>query len=66
MILNMVYGGESGGASLDIITATLLPAAVVDGQAVIITSTTPSKIIFSYAVPSDPVSNDIHCQPTVL
>lgn len=59
MILNMVYGGESGGASLDIITATLLPAAVVDGQAVIITSTTPSKIIFSYAVPSNPVSNDI-------
>ena len=59
MILNMVYGGGSGGASLDIITATLLPAAVVDGQAVIITSTTPGKIIFSYATPSDPVSGDI-------
>lgn len=59
MILNMVYGGGSGGASLDIITATLLPAAVVDGQAVIITDTTPGKIIFSYATPSDPVSGDI-------
>ena len=55
----MVYGGGSGGASLDIITATLLPAAVVDGQAVIITSTTPGKIILSYATPSDPVSGDI-------
>ena len=55
----MVYGGGSGGASLDIITATLLPSAVVDGQAVIITSTTPGKIIFSYATPSDPVSGDI-------
>ena len=59
MILNMVYGGGSGGASLDIITATLLPAAVVDGQAVIITSTTPGKIILSYTTPSDPVSGDI-------
>lgn len=56
MILNMVYGG---GASLNIITATLLPSAVVDGQAVIITSTTPGKIILSYATPSDPVSGDI-------
>lgn len=52
----MVYGG---GASLNIITATLLPSAVVDGQAVIITSTTPGKIILSYATPSDPVSGDI-------
>lgn len=58
----MVYGGGSGGsggASLNIITATLLPSAVVDGQAVIITSTTPGKIILSYATPSDPVSGDI-------
>lgn len=55
----MVYGGGSGGASLNIITATLLPSAVVDGQAVIITDTTPGKIILSYATPSDPVSGDI-------
>ena len=55
----MVYGGGGGGASLNIITATLLPSAVVDGQAVIITSTTPGKIIFSYTTPSDPVSGDI-------
>lgn len=59
MILNMVYGGGSGGASLNIITATLLPSAVVDGQAIIITPTTPGKIILSYATPSDPASGDI-------
>lgn len=55
----MVYGGGSGGASLNIITATLLPSAVVDGQAIIITPTTPGKIILSYATPSDPASGDI-------
>ena len=62
MILQTIIsttGGGGGGASLDIITATLLPAAVVDGQAIIITPTTPGKIIFSYAAPSDPVSGDI-------
>ena len=60
MIINpVIYSRGGGGASLNIITATLLPAAVVDGQAIIITSTTPGKIIFSYAAPSDPVSGDI-------
>lgn len=63
MIFNMVgycyNGGSGGGASVNAITASALPAAVVDGQAVIITSTTPGKIIFSYAAPSDPVSGDI-------
>ena len=55
----MVYGGSGGGgASLNVVTASILPAAVVDGQAVIITDTTPGKIIFSYATPSDPVSGD--------
>lgn len=63
MIFNMVgycyNGGSGGGASVNVITASALPAAVVDGQAVIITSTTPGKTIFSYAAPSDPVSGDI-------
>ena len=60
MIFNAVIkGGSGGGASLDVITATLLPAAAVDGQAIIITPTTPGKIILSYATPSDPVSGDI-------
>ena len=56
-IINTAGGG--GGASIDVVTASILPAAVVDGQAVIITDTTPGKIIFSYAAPSDPVSGDI-------
>ena len=56
-IINAAGGG--GGASLNVVTASILPAAVVDGQAVIITDTTPGKIIFSYATPSDPVSGDI-------
>ena len=51
--------GGSGGASLNVVTASILPSAAVDGQAVIITDTTPGKIIFSYATPSDPVSGDI-------
>ena len=56
-IINTACGG--GGASLNVVTASILPAAVVDGQAIIITPTTPGKIIFSYAAPSDPVSGDI-------
>ena len=60
MIFNAVIkGGGGSGASLDVVTALILPAAVVDGQAIIITPTTPGKIIFSYAAPSDPVSGDI-------
>lgn len=56
-IINTAGGG--GGASLNVVTASILPSAVVDGQAVIITDTTPGTIIFSYATPSDPVSGDI-------
>ena len=60
MILQTIINtAGGGGASLNVVTASILPAAVVDGQAVIITSTTPGKIIFSYATPSDPVSGDI-------
>lgn len=60
MIFNMVYSGKgAGGLAIDVVAATLLPSAVVDGQAVIITDTTPGKIIFSYTTPSDPVSGDI-------
>lgn len=60
MIFNMVYGGKgAGGLSIDVVTAALLPSAVKDGQAVVLTSTTPNKITFSYATPSDPASGDI-------
>lgn len=60
MIFNIVYGGKgAGGLSIDIVTATLLPSTVKDGQAVVLTSTTSNKITFSYATPSDPASGDI-------
>ena len=60
MIFNMVYGGKgAGGLSIDVVTAELLPSAVKNGQVVVLTSTTPNKITFSYATPSDPASGDI-------
>ena len=60
MIFNAVIkGGGGSGASLDVVTALILPSAVVDGQAIIITPTTPGKIIFSYVTPADPISGDI-------
>ena len=60
MIFNAVIkGGGGSGASLDVVTALILPAAAVDGQAIIITPTTPGKIIFSYVTPADPISGDI-------
>ena len=58
-IISCFPGGGGGGADINAVAASSLPAAVVDGQAVIITDTTPGKIIFSYTTPSDPVSGDI-------
>lgn len=60
MIFNMVYGGKgAGGLAIDVVTATLLPSAVKDGQVVVLTSTTPGKITFSYDTPTDPAAGDI-------
>ena len=58
-IISCFPGGGGGGADINAVAASSLPSAVVDGQAVIITDTTPGKIIFSYTTPSDPVSGDI-------
>lgn len=58
-IISCFPGGGGGGADINAVAASSLPSAVVDGQAVIITSTTPGKIILSYTTPSDPVSGDI-------
>ena len=58
-IISCFPGGGGGGADINAVAASSLPSAVVDGQAVIITDTTPGNIIFSYATPSDPVSGDI-------
>lgn len=45
--------------AIDVVTATLLPSAVKDGQVVVLTSTTPGKITFSYDTPTDPAAGDI-------
>lgn len=58
-IISCFPGSGGGGADINAVAASSLPSAVVDGQAVIITPTTPGKIILSYATPSDPVSGDI-------
>lgn len=58
-IISCFPGGGGGGADINAVAASSLPSAVVDGQAIIITSTTPGKIIFSYVAPSDSVSGDI-------
>lgn len=58
-IISCFPGGGGGGADINAVAASSLPSAVVDGQAIIITPTTPGKIILSYATPSDPVSGDI-------
>lgn len=58
-IISCFPGGGGGGADINAVAASSLPSAVVDGQAVIITDTTPGKIIFSYTTPSDPISGDI-------
>lgn len=58
-IISYFPGSGGGGADINAVAASSLPSAVVDGQAVIITDTTPGKIIFSYTTPSDPVSGDI-------
>lgn len=58
-IISCFPGGGGGGADINAVATSSLPSAVVDGQAVIITDTTPGKIIFSYTTPSDPVSGDI-------
>ena len=58
-IISCFPGGGGGGADINAVAASSLPSAVVDGQAVIITDTTPGKIIFSYTTPSDPASGDI-------
>lgn len=49
----------SGGVSLDVITASELPATVVENQIVVITSTTPNTIYVDTNEPPSPVSGDM-------
>lgn len=49
----------SGGASIDVITASSLPTTVVENQIVVITDTTPGTIYVDTNEPSSPVSGDL-------
>ena len=51
-------GGGSVGISLDVISGSSLPSAVVNDQIYIITSTTPGTIYIDTDMPSSPASGD--------
>ena len=51
-------GGGSAGISLDVISGSSLPSAVVNDQVYIITSTTPGTIYIDTDMPSSPASGD--------
>ena len=51
-------GGGSVGISLDVISGSSLPSAVVNDQVYIITSTTPGTIYIDTDMPSSPASGD--------
>ena len=60
MIFNAVIkGANGGGASLDVITASSLPATVVENQIVVITDTTPNTIYVDTNEPTNLVSGDL-------
>ena len=52
-------GGGSVGISLDVISGSSLPSAVVNDQIYIITSTTPGTIYVDTDMPSNPASGDV-------
>ena len=48
-----------GGLALDVVTASALPGAVVDGQIVVITETTPGTVYIDTDEPASPASGDV-------
>ncbi len=48
-----------GGLALDVVTASSLPSAVVDGQIVVITETAPGTVYIDTDEPASPVSGDL-------
>lgn len=54
-----IAGISGGGAEINVIAAASLPAAVTDGQIVVITDTTPTNIYLDTNEPANPVSGDI-------
>lgn len=52
-----VQGG--GRIAFDVQYSAILPSTVVDGQIIVLTTVTPTKITFSYVVPPNPESGDV-------
>lgn len=50
---------EGGSLSLDVVTASALPSAVVDGQIVVITDTPPGTVYIDTDEPASPVAGDL-------
>lgn len=56
---DILVTAEGGSLSLDVVTASALPSAVVDGQIVVITDTTPGTVYIDTDEPASPVSGDV-------
>lgn len=55
----LIDGISSGGIALDVMTASALPAAVTDGQIVVITDTTPGTVYIDTDEPASPATGDV-------
>ncbi len=56
---DILVTAEGGGMSIDVVTASAMPSAVVDGQIVVITDTTPGTVYIDTDEPASPVSGDL-------
>lgn len=56
---DIIVTAEGGGLSLDVVTASSLPGAVVDGQIVVITGTTPGTVYIDTDAPGSPAAGDV-------
>lgn len=56
---DILVTAEGGGLSLDVVTASALPSAVVDGQIVVITETAAGTVYIDTDEPASPASGDV-------
>lgn len=56
---DIIVTAEGGGVELDVVTASSLPAAVTNGQIVVITDTTPGTVYIDTDEPASPVTGDV-------
>lgn len=56
---DIIVTAEGGGIALDVVTASSLPAAVMEGQIVIITDTPPGTVYIDTDEPENPASGDV-------